>query len=391
MDNKQQPPLQAVKPRKAIVVLGPHRSGTSVVSRSLLTAGLDLGQHVLAANSDNPKGFFENSAIIEFNDRLLKHLGLCWDYLGNVDITQLPQFDPEPWQTEAREILVSEFIREGDIVLKDPRLCLLAPFWDQALRQQGFSPHYVLVLRHPLESAASQMTRRSRDPAFHFVGSTLSEGVLMWATYLHSALRFFSHHAASLASYDNFLTQPALALGTLAQRLSLSTDKQAVEDFCEEFIDARLRRHSPDHAPSNAMLQSCNEVYTNLHRQDPAEALDIGTAAKLADQLASQLDGKQVISHDLQRIYVAARHSAVESNLALTDAREELEKASRIIAHNEAQLATNAAVLKQQIERYASARTELIFERLENERMAIALSVAQDQVKRLSNEDPEPE
>ena len=39
------------------------------------------------------------------------------------------------------------------IVLKDPRITVLTSFWDRALREAGYVPHYVIMVRNPLEVA----------------------------------------------------------------------------------------------------------------------------------------------------------------------------------------------------------------------------------------------
>ena len=59
-------------PRKrAVLVLGMHRSGTSAVSRFVNMLGFDLGEHLMAPRKDNPKGFWENEEIIHHNEELM--------------------------------------------------------------------------------------------------------------------------------------------------------------------------------------------------------------------------------------------------------------------------------------------------------------------------------
>jgi hypothetical protein len=47
--------------KKEIIVLGCHRSGTSVVTGLLKLYDVDLGTELLQAASGNPKGLFKHS------------------------------------------------------------------------------------------------------------------------------------------------------------------------------------------------------------------------------------------------------------------------------------------------------------------------------------------
>ena len=65
--------------RKFIFVLGPHRSGTSLCASGLEALGAELRIASNFSNAENPKGFFEQREVVEFNERLLEGLGGSWD------------------------------------------------------------------------------------------------------------------------------------------------------------------------------------------------------------------------------------------------------------------------------------------------------------------------
>ena len=75
-----------MKPR-LIVVLGMHRSGTSLITRSLAAIGANFGNNLIPPQPDNDKGFWEDSDIIAFNDELLNSCGMTW-------------YSTEPWHTK---------------------------------------------------------------------------------------------------------------------------------------------------------------------------------------------------------------------------------------------------------------------------------------------------
>ncbi|HZS16634.1 MAG TPA: hypothetical protein VFA51_01750, partial [Candidatus Udaeobacter sp.] len=65
----------------AICIAGAHRSGTSMLTRLLHSCGLYLGSkdELMAAQADNPDGFWEHLGFVALNDELLSQLGGAWD------------------------------------------------------------------------------------------------------------------------------------------------------------------------------------------------------------------------------------------------------------------------------------------------------------------------
>ena len=72
--------------KSIIVVLGMHRSGTSVMARALQVRGVDLGDQLMPpSKGDNEKGFWEDEDITRFDDALLETLGSSYDRLALLD------------------------------------------------------------------------------------------------------------------------------------------------------------------------------------------------------------------------------------------------------------------------------------------------------------------
>ena len=63
------------------VVLGMHRSGTSMMTRLLNLSGAYFGKdkESTGANLENPKGFWERRDVRNLNDYILHSLGCDWD------------------------------------------------------------------------------------------------------------------------------------------------------------------------------------------------------------------------------------------------------------------------------------------------------------------------
>ena len=58
-------------PDQLVVILGMHRSGTSLVTSSLPLLGFPVGDNLMLGNEDNPRGFFEDLDVVSLNDDLL--------------------------------------------------------------------------------------------------------------------------------------------------------------------------------------------------------------------------------------------------------------------------------------------------------------------------------
>ena len=154
--------IQAARPvpaRRAFVVLGMHRSGTSAMTRMLSLLGARLPTELLKPAADNKAGFWEPQKVANLNDEILQALDSDWDdvfafrpreYLSNFDRFYLGR---------ATELLEQEFDGSEVIVLKDPRISVLTAFWDRALRELNYVPHYVVMVRNPLEVAESLRAR----------------------------------------------------------------------------------------------------------------------------------------------------------------------------------------------------------------------------------------
>ena len=370
------------------MVLGPHRSGTSVAASSLvLGAGLCAGTSLLGANKDNPRGFFENARIVSFNDRLLKHLGLCWDFIGKFDSSILTNTQLSTYYAEAHALISSEFNSANAITIKDPRLCLLAPFWHRVLESHGFTVKYLLTQRHPVDSARSQQDRALRDPAFHFLGVALGEGIQLWAAYMHHALAFLQDHAAVVIDYNHFFEHTDTLFTRLQENLGLSIAPDKERLFRQSFLDPSLQHHRFDASNNNGAdkleFSSYFEFYDALSEVTAPGVLQGDQARRLAQQLESIRYNDPVNSEYWARIYVQARHTAVESQLSLRALRNEAEKARRIINHNEYQINLLNELKEHHINELSRVQSKLVMQRIDNQRLAIALAAAQDRINDL--------
>jgi hypothetical protein len=157
--------------------------------------------HLVPPAPDNPSGYFENATAVDINEELLLALGRGWD-----DLRPLPA----GWQAgEAASLatrriaawLRDEFAQDDDIVLKDPRLCVLFPLWRSAFLASGIVPSVVLATRPVSEVVASLATRDDLDA---------THASLLWLKHMLGAEHASRGLVRTAVSYDHFVLQPTI-------------------------------------------------------------------------------------------------------------------------------------------------------------------------------------
>lgn len=220
-----------------------HRSGTSSVAGALVLAGGAPPKHLMPAATDNPKGFWESSAIADFNDRLL---GLessnwhDWRSIGGAEIDKRPQL-----VAEGVGLLNEEFGDAATIVLKDPRICRLFPFWRRLLEEAGYAIVVVSPVRPPWEVAASLA---SRNDMGHLSGFRL------WMRHVLDAERASRGLPRRFILWPEFLNDWRRDLSALVQSSGLDLDlSEANAARIDAHLTSELHRQS-DVAPTPAQV-----------------------------------------------------------------------------------------------------------------------------------------
>ena len=225
--------------KSAILVTGMHRSGTSAVTRVLGLLGCALPRVVTESAPDNERGFWENPAIRDLNDRILASAGLAWDDWEPFD----PRWYASPiageFRDDARAILEGEFAGSRLFVLKDPRVCRLLPFWIDAVRSVGAEPFMVSPIRNPLDVAASLEERNGIHPSI---------GLLMWLRHVLDAEAASRDLKRVHLRYEHLLFKTHAVVDRLGDALGLvwPTRSTRTNMEIEKFLSPTLRHHDND-------------------------------------------------------------------------------------------------------------------------------------------------
>lgn len=216
------------------IVLGMHRSGTSLCSHLLSLLGLDMADTV-SPHASNPKGHWERSEIVAFHDRILRHFDQ--DYHSPRHAEPLPS----GWWAwpEIRAIRdeITAWIRPRLAAtrrfgFKDPRTCRLLPMWREILADLDVSARFVVCLRDP---AAVADSLRQRDQ------TTPDDGALRWLVYNTDLVDGLGGSDAVLLPYEAWFADPTANLARLAQVVpGLDPGDPLVRDLVDGVVDAAL-------------------------------------------------------------------------------------------------------------------------------------------------------
>jgi hypothetical protein len=280
---------QSEKAKKLAIVLGVHRSGTSLLAAGLRAIGARLGAVDPFAEEDNPKGYFEHKAIRDFNDELMKNIGVSWDNWGFYSPDE--KFEDrkfDQWRQRAADLLQECFDGPGQWGLKEPRMTTLLPFWNTVFAQLGWQCKRLLILRHPGEVAESQQQRFLRRPE-HFKVITEPEPMhALWAITMHGVLSCLPDDETFLVRHEDLYADPESTLLACADFLGLSPDAGTVADFALNFVDPSLwRAKAPARSSDGAWGDLARDFHRSFDRISTPGRLTRKDAVALADQQQS--------------------------------------------------------------------------------------------------------
>ena len=114
-----------------ILITGCARSGTSMVAGVIHISGA-FGGKMRGPNTNNPKGMFENSAIV---NQIVKpyYRSINVDPLGQYPLPDIDDIKiPINWKSRVENIMESEGYKDGPWMYKGAKMCQHWPIWHYA-------------------------------------------------------------------------------------------------------------------------------------------------------------------------------------------------------------------------------------------------------------------
>ncbi len=331
--------------RHLILVLGMHRSGTSALTGAFAKSGAFPGTQLMPATADNVEGYWECAPVVHLNEEILKRLGARWDSVAPLPAgwAALPAI--EALQADAARIVAAEFGDSKYAVLKDPRLCRLLPFWRHVLTEAGFTLSCVLMVRRPMEVAASLARRDQFAP---------EKSLAMWYAHVVDAERDSRGLPRAMVSYDALLADVAGTLTRICEDASFplkpsAAQKKAAADVVQPDLK-RQHHESPKRAARENLASGLDaaldggyaklaDLPTGKDPQPAVAALVAAARAALAvampPWLAQELEATQAAARqratevDNARRSIQQLESNIEAARAAHGARDEVEAVLR--------------------------------------------------------------
>ena len=212
---------------EVVLCIGMHRSGTSLTASLLESLGLCLPGELIAADSANLSGYFENRSIVDAQEQLLQDLGYWWptDHASfgmPVSVVSWKVYrDYVDWLTDHLSKLFDS--DHSQIVVKDPRTSLLLPAWREAAGRLNLTLRVIICVRNPRDVCWSLVCRDGNS-----VGMSWSRAQRLWMGHYKSLLSCLGDVPALVVLYEhwldpNFSTSQLKSLGKFVG-LNLSTE-----------------------------------------------------------------------------------------------------------------------------------------------------------------------
>lgn len=270
--------------RRALLVLGMHRSGTSAVSRVLNLLGADLPSRTLGPDASNATGYWEPPELYRIHDQMLARAGSRWDDWQPFDRSALDEYDVVGIVNALLEFHAREFGKSSLFVIKDPRICRFVPLWLEVLARFSAAPSAVIPVRHP--SAVAQ-SLHARD------GIPLAQSYLTWLRHVVDAEHATRHLPRTFVDYDSLLTDWRAQVGRMANDLGLTWPNalQDVEEAVDRFLSTELRHHAARHGElegNQAVVSWIRRAHAAL--QTLAQSNDSEAVRREMDQIRAEFD-----------------------------------------------------------------------------------------------------
>ena len=233
-----------------ILVVGMHRSGTSLLGSMLPHLGVPLPGPLIDADQHNPEGYFERHDVTALQEQLLIDLGHWWPSQQGVSPLPADWMDhPVTHRCKGalRRLLEREQGQQTTAwAIKDPRTSLLLPLWLRLSQELNLPMRLVLSLREPSEVMMS-LLQRDRIAA----GMSAWRAQQLW--WRHNLQVLLDAAQADLplhvVRYERWFDQRA------------RTQLEGLQHFCHgesnnpEALDAALACIKPQHRRSHRALQ----------------------------------------------------------------------------------------------------------------------------------------
>jgi hypothetical protein len=296
--------------KHVIIVLGMHRSGTSLCANLLHAMGVNMADDP-GASPNNRRGHWERPRINDLNDQVFTNFGRAWSDAAHA--LALPPHWLEDTRTQSIRAALAGWIapqitQPGPWGFKDPRTARLLPLWRQILADAGATPRFIFCLRQPAQVARSLSARDHMAQA---------QAEYRWLVYNAQAVSHLGADPVCVIPYEDWFTEPDRTADRLARFVALPA---LPPPALAALIDPALR-HDAAAEPARPLAARLHRL---ILRAAAAEALD----ADLQSFCASLAEFEQqvqplLVETEVLRASVGAQNSVIRDlNAAIRQLRQ---------------------------------------------------------------------
>ena len=294
-----------------VVVLGMHRSGTSIITGMLEKLGGSVGETPMPAAPENPDGFWENEEVVLLNEAYLDKLRSCW-----ADPHLLPE---DVWQDEittkfrkkADKLLKREYTGHEMALVKDPRMCRVMPLWEPIFNEH-FQRIVCVVASRPFPEVVLSLARRNEFSAYL--------GTLLWIQHVLLAERYSRPFPTFFTSFTKITTEPDSIATALADFISV-TDKNKISEAAG-MVKPQLRTKASDDKmawlrENNPAFEIAAQLDEVLHTGDERPAIEaMNSASEKFEDLLAQIPMDLRGTYETLSIPVRRKNTQLKQELA---------------------------------------------------------------------------
>lgn len=244
--------------KKIFLILGMHRSATSLTAGILYSYGMYAGEEedLLEANKDNQHGFFENKNIFLLDEMVWCEHGIysSADISKNINLINNTKYANEIG--DIVQNLVANSSKEQDIFIKDPRMCVTGPVWIKEIQKYELEENIIVVFRHPYEVAKSLQKRDNMNFIY---------ALKLWFYYNLSILNCIADLdiPVLVLNHEDYFNSKTIQLSKLENFIQY-TD---TENKAGSFVDTSLRHNiagNIDRPVNNELEEMVFKLYDYL-------------------------------------------------------------------------------------------------------------------------------
>lgn len=218
--------------RKLILVIGMHRSGTSATAGVLEILGGKIGQK-MAPTKHNAKGHFENYNFYRLNDKILKSIGCRWDNVSALTKDKLLNVSSD-LKRELSSLLLFNLNNNSPFLLKDPRICVMYPLYEEILDDLDVDVYTIQVKRNSEEIIKSLMNRDkyTRDKCKNIINN-----------YYSHIEQYISKFVLLTFTFEELLNNTDDVVKNIVKVIPILKSEKTANKI-NSFLDSKLKHHN---------------------------------------------------------------------------------------------------------------------------------------------------